>query len=115
MSADVVIDPRDKKYFVHKPDASFSPQRNLAIIKEVHEDTAKYFASLRNKQVEDAGDRMDILATYADYKFNRGGSKDFEGYAGKNLRTRLIGERLLEKVRVLSTVDKLQGRTKVQI
>lgn len=112
---DVVIDPRDRKYFVQKPDPSFSPQRNAAIIQEVHDDTRKYFASLNKKFQDGFDERIDVLATFADYKFNRGGGKNFEQYAGRELRRRLVGERLLEKVRVLSTVDKLQGRTKVQL
>lgn len=112
---DVVIDPRDKKYFVHKPDASFSPQRNAAIIQEVHDDTRKFHKKLWKAYEEGLGERTEILAHFADYKFNRGGDKNFEGYVGKNLRTQLVGERLLEKVRVLSTVDRMNGYTKVKI
>lgn len=116
MSADdVVIDPRDKKYFVAKPDPSFSPQRNLAIIKEVHEDTKKFFASLTKKYQDGLDDRTDVLNSFALYKFNKGGDKTFNQYIGKDLRRRLVGERLLEKVRVLSTIDKLSGRTKIKL
>lgn len=111
----VIIDPKDKKYFVQKPDASFSPQRNYAVMKQVHEETTRFFQGLRSAQMQKAGERIDVLTSYADYKFNRGGGKGYEEYVGKSLRNRLIGERILEKVRILSSVDKLQGRRMVQL
>ena len=115
MTDEIVIDPRDKKYYVEKPDASFSPQRNAAIIQEVHDDTRRFFAKLAKEQEQIQGERLDVLASFADYKLNRGGEKTFGDYTGRQLRTKIIGERLLSKVRTLSTVDKLQGRRLVQI
>ncbi len=84
-------------------------------MQEVHDDTRKYFAGLHKKYQEGLDERTDVLTSFALYKFNKGGGKNFEQYAGRELRRKLVGERLLEKVRVLSTVDKLQGRTLVKL
>lgn len=102
------VDPSDYKYIVETPDASFSPQRNKAIIEETIADTIKFNQKLAELD-EDARDRIDIVNAYGRYRFNRGDMK-FKDYAGKQLYTRLVGEKILDKVKNMTLVDKLAGK-----
>lgn len=109
---DVIIDPKDKKYYVEKPDPNFNPERNMAIVYETLKESEEFFRKLEVKYEDELDNRIDILSSYTDYRFNRG-TKDFKNYAGKRLYSELIGEKILSKYRALSSVDKLQGNTKV--
>ncbi len=109
---DLIVDSKDKKYYIEKPDPNFSPQRNMAIVYETLEEGEKFFASLNDERKQDRDDRVDVLASYWKYRTEKG-TKDFESYAGRALYKRLLGERILSKYRTLSTIDKLRGRTGV--
>lgn len=104
-----IIQPEDKRFFVEKPDASFSPQRNKAVIDETIRETTQFFTKLEEEIDDEMGNRIDILSSYATYRFNKG-TKSFKDYAGKKLRSQLIGEKILSKVRVLDSADKLKGK-----
>lgn len=106
--SDVIIDSRDKKYFIERPDATFSPARNKAVILETIQATDAYFKSLEDSHRGEIEDRMDILVSYAGH-LDRSGTKKLKDYVGKELYSRLIGEKILSKYRALSSVDKLQG------
>ncbi len=107
------IDPRDKA--VYKPDPTFNPQRNAQVIQEVHDDTRKFFKRLEDTYEREMENRVDILSSFARYKFDRLGDQKLKGYVGKRLHTQLVGEKLLEKVRIMQSVDKLALRRKIQI
>lgn len=106
------VDSRDKKYYIEKPDPNFSPARNFAIMEQVDQEADEFFRKMAEERKYDRDDRIDILSSYGRYRFTRG-HKDFESYAGKKLYTRLIGEKILSKVKALSSVDKLKGNTKI--
>lgn len=105
------LDPKDYKYFVEKPNATFSPERNKAIIQETITSTEKYFRGIGKVIDENLGNRIDILASYGTYRFNRG-TKSFGEYVGKRMVSQLIGEKILEKIRVAESVNKLNGNDK---
>lgn len=111
---DLEVDPKDKKYYVEKPDPNFSVQRNLAVIAQVDREADEFFRKQDEEYKFDQEDRIDVLGTYGRYRFNKG-TKGFEDWAGRKLYTRLIGEKILSKYRALSSIDKLRGRTKVLI
>jgi len=108
---DKIITEQDYKYFIEKPDSSFSPARNKAIIDETIKSTEKYFKNIGKILDDNIMNRIDILGSFGDYKLNRGGSKSFKDYAGKKLHAELIGERILSKIRALETANRLHGRS----
>lgn len=105
-----LIKPEDYKYFVEKP-TSFSPQRNKAVINETIKETEKFFDNIGKAVDDNLGNRIDVLSSYGVYRMNKG-DKSFKDYAGKQLYTRLIGEKILERVRVMESVNRLNGNTK---
>lgn len=107
---DKVIQQEDYKYFIEKPDPKFSPARNKAIINETIRDTEKYFRNLGKVLDDNILNRIDIMATFAEYKLNRNGEKSFKDYAGKRLHSELVGEKILSKIRALEAANKLTGR-----
>lgn len=106
---DKIIQPEDYKYRVETPDPNFSPQRNKAIIKETIEETDKFFALLQKAAVDGMGERLDMLSAYGVYRFNKG-SMTFKDYMGKEAMKTIIGEKILEKIRILEANNKLTGR-----
>ena len=108
-----IIQKEDSRFFIERPDSSFSPQRNKAIINETIQETTKYFRDLEEKIDDDMRNRIDILSSYATYRLSGTGTKSFKDYVGKELRSRLIGEKILSKIKVLESADRLKGRTKI--
>jgi hypothetical protein len=106
-----LIQPDDYKYFVEKPDSSFSPKRNQAIINETIRETEKYFREIGQVIDDNLGNRLEVVGSYGRYRFNKG-TKTFKAYVGDRFYTELIGEKILQKVRVADTVNKLNGNTK---
>ena len=107
----VVIQPQDRKYFVENP-KDFNPERNKTIIAETIKETTAYFEKLEGALDNEAMDRIDIVGTYGRYRFNRG-HKKLKDYVGRELYEKLIGEKILSKIRALSAADKLAGKTKI--
>lgn len=104
------VDSRDKKYYIEKPDPSFSPERNMAIVYETLEESNQFLTQI-NKVFRDDGDnRVDVLSSYSKYLFSKHGSKDFESYAGRQLYTKLVGEKILNKVKVMSIAERLKKK-----
>jgi hypothetical protein len=104
------LDPKDYRYINPNPDPLFSPERNRAVVEETIRDTEKYFDVFRTAKDEDLENRVDILSSYARYRFNKG-TKQIEEYVGKDLMNKLIGERLLSKIRVADSVNRLSKKT----
>lgn len=109
----VVIDPKDKKYFVEKP-KNFSPARNKAIINETIEETTKYFQQL-TAITADEENRIDILKSYGLYRLGGKGFKKFEDWAGRKLVNELIGEKILSRVKIADSINKIRGNRKNSI
>lgn len=107
---DKTIQEADYKYFVEKPDPNFSPERNKAVINQTIKSTEEYFRKLGKVLDDNILTRIDILTTYGDYKLNRGGEKKFKDYVGKQMHSQLIGERILEKIKLLEQANKITGR-----
>ncbi len=107
----MIIDPKDYKYFIDKPNSSFSPSKNKAIINETIKETERFFEEIANEIDEELGNRIDILASYGTYRFNRG-QKSFEDYAGKKIVGEMVGEKILSRIRVMDSVNRVNGNDK---
>lgn len=112
MSSSDLIPEDYQKYYVHKPDPSFSPQRNQAIIEETIQETRKFFTENQTALDLEAQNRIDIISTYGAQRLSGATQKNFKDWAGRELYTKLIGEKLLAKVRVMEATNRLAGNTK---
>jgi len=107
------LDPKDYKYIVATPDASFSPDKNKAIIEETIRE-ADTFHKTSGLAIESAlGERIEAVSAYACYRFNRG-FKNIKGYLGDKLYEKMVGEKILSKIRVADTVNRLNGNHKLR-
>lgn len=104
------LDPADYRFINPNPDPDFSPERNKAIVEKTIKEAELYFETLHKIQDRELEHRVDILSSYAVHRFNRG-KKSLKDYLGKEQYNAIIGERLLEKVRVAEATNKLT-RTK---
>lgn len=104
------VDPKDYKYIVKKADG-FSPERNKAVIGETIRETERYFSKLQNVMDDNLGERIEMVAAYGCYRFNRG-DKTIDQYLGKKLMSQMIGEKILEKIRAMKAADKLSNTEK---
>ena len=93
---------------IEKPDKSFSPERNKAVIEETMRETDKYFKSLEYQAMKNMGESIDVMASFWRYKFARSGSKSIEDYLGPEITKRIIGEKLTKKIQILKAADKLK-------
>jgi hypothetical protein len=109
---DKIVQPEDYKYFIEKPDQNFSPARNKAIINETIAKTEKYFQGIGKVINDNLGNRIDILSSYATKRLGTGSTKTFEEYVGRRMISELIGERILEKIRVAESVNRLNNNRK---
>ena len=92
------------------PDANFNATKAKAIIAKTIEDATKFHNSVPDID-NGLKERVDVVSSYGCYRFNRG-FKPIEKYLGRKYYEQLIGEELLEKVRVMDTVNKLNGNDK---
>lgn len=100
------INPDNLRMYVEKPDKDFSEDRNYRVINNVLEENDKMQNQLSEKVKESAGERADILASFAKYKLDLGGEKKVEQYLGKSWMTKIYGERLIEKIRMQEIIEK---------
>lgn len=105
------LDPVDYRYIKVNPDPAFSPERNRAIVKQTIQETDTFLKKMHEIYDDAYGERKDVLSSYAVYRFNRG-TKKIEDYLGKKLYDSLIGEKILSKLRVADTMNRLNGNTK---
>lgn len=105
----VLVQPEDQRFFVANP-KDFNPDRNKAIIEETIKETTEFFKKL-NELDEGGRERMDMVGSYGRYRFNQG-DKSFESYVGKEAYRKLMGEKILNKVKMMDSVNKLQGNDK---
>lgn len=103
--------------FVEKPDPNFSAKKNYAVINETIKEYEKTRYTVDAVVVKNAGDRADILASWTKYKLDEGGGKQLEEWLGKSWMARIYGEKLMEKIRIMDSVRKLnksRGNTKFE-
>lgn len=105
------LDPKDYKYLQRGPDPGFSPERNKAIIAETIRDAENYHFKMRSILDTDGENRVDVLSTYARYRFNVG-TKTLREYLGREQYEKLIGENILSKARVAESVNILNKNNK---
>lgn len=105
------LDPKDFRYIKDQPDPGFSVERNQAVIEDSIRKTNKFFAQDGEAIKRSMGERVDILSSYAIYRFNKG-TKDFIGYYGRDNYHKLVGEKIMSKVRIADTVNKLNGNNR---
>ncbi len=101
------VHPVNYPALVEKPDKNFSPKRNYAIIAQVLAENDKMQNRVDPRVVKNAGNVADILASFAKYKLDIGGGKQLEGWLGKQWMTKIYGEKLIEKIRIMDSIKKL--------
>lgn len=106
------LDPKDYRFINPNPDPDFSPERNMAVVKEVQEETDVFLRDLHKVMAESSKDRLDILSHYARYTIGEGKTKNLRDYLGKQQYEALVGEKVLSKVRVAETMNRLNGNTR---
>jgi hypothetical protein len=105
------VNPDNYRLYVEKPNKNFSPQKNYAVISQVIAENDKMQTEISGKVKENAGNVADILSSFAKYKLDIGGSKQIEQWLGKSWMTKIYGERLIDKIRMMDILQR-QNRTK---
>ena len=96
---------------VSVPDENFNVARNKAIIEETIREATAFHAKAGKVLDDQMGERIEAVAAYGCYRFSKG-TKSPEDYFGKKLFSRFVGERIMSKVKVMETVNKLNGNDK---
>lgn len=110
------VQPVDYKFIVEKPDKDFSPEKNYRVINSVIAKSLKLEAELGKILNLDAENRVDYLSSYICY-VNAGGGQKFEKFMGKENMRKIYGERILEKVRIMDSITRMnraKGNTKYE-
>jgi len=106
------LDPKDYRYINPNPAPDFSPERNQALIDETIRESDKFHNDYRLALGDSWEERKNILAHYAKYTIGQGHQKSIKDYIGKKAYETLIGERILSKVRVADSINRLNGNTR---
>lgn len=104
------LDVRDYKFIVKDP-VNFSPQRNKAIMDETLTESKKYFDDIRAALNDPFMERLDVMSSYAMHRFGQG-TKTLRQFVGESNYKTLVGEKLLERVRIAKSVNKLNNNKK---
>lgn len=108
------VNPLDWHLYI-KDDPSFNAKRNQAVLDEVLRKADILHYAFSAKAHKDAGNRADMLSSYGVYRLSSGGTKKFDDYMGKGRMKQIYGEKILEKIRVMESIEKLnqkKGNTK---
>lgn len=89
------------------PESNFSPERNRAIINQTIVEYEKDKFGIAPAVQKAAGDRADILASWAKYKLDIGGGKQLEEWLGRENLARLYGEELCQRIKAMETIKRL--------
>lgn len=106
------LDPKDYRYINPNPDPDFSPERNQAVIEETIRENEKFHSDLRKATLEQFAEKKDVLSHYAIYTLAKGGHKNIKDYVGKKAYEALIGEKILSKLRIAESINRLNGNTR---
>ena len=101
----IQIQPKDLKYLSKDP--SFNPARNKGIIDETVRETEKFFYEIRAKDRNDEENRVDVMSSFARYKFHDQKRGDLRQFLGPEHYNKLVGERTRDKVRSIESLNKL--------
>ena len=104
------IHPDDQRFIIKDP-VNFSPERNKAVIAETIREAETKQRKLHEVIDEGLGERIEAVSHYGAYRFNRG-EKTIKEYLGPKKWQELVGEHLLEKIRVMKASQKLAGGDK---
>jgi len=106
------IHPDDQRFIIKDP-VNFSAERNRAIIDETIRETERKHRKMH--EAIDAGlqERIEAVSYYGAYRFNKG-SKSIKEYLGPKKWQEMVGEHLLEKIRVMKASNKLAGNDKFE-
>lgn len=107
------LDPSDYRYIVDVPNPEFSPERNKAIIAETIKDAESYQRMLLEADSNEMGHKIDILASYGTYRFNKG-TKKLKDYLGPEQYKAVIGEKILSKLRIAEATNRMNGNTRLK-
>lgn len=105
------LDPKDYRYINPNPDPDFSPERNKAIVDQTIREATAYLTDFDRILDDTWKERRDILKSYAIHTLSKGGSQSLEKYIGRAQYEALVGEKLLSKIRVAESANKLRGNT----
>lgn len=94
------MDWRDKK--LYREDPNYNVKKAEAIIQETIDETTAYFKKL-NEIDEEGKERIDILVKYGAHRFNQG-NKELKDWAGRKLYSRLVGEKILNRIKAGQTL-----------
>lgn len=97
----------DFKYMLAVPEEGFSPERNQRAVNKAIDSGMKIEIELRKANRKEIEYRSDILSSYAMHQAQTGSSKRFETYMGKQHMTRIYGEQLLQKIKIMESVQRL--------
>jgi hypothetical protein len=97
-----------KKFFVERPESTFSPKRNKSVVDEVIKET-ELIRKRRSKTFEDKiRERSDAVATYLK-AVERGKVANVDSYFGKKNLAYLRGQKIIEtlkgKMKMLSDIN----------
>ena len=101
------IDESDFKYLLAEPEEGFSPEKNKAAIKKAIDSGMRIEMDLRRAASKEIEYRSDVLSSYAMHQAQTGSSKRFEQYMGKQNMARIYGEQLLQKIKIMESVQRL--------
>lgn len=93
------------------PDPKFNPMQNKAVIEQTMREAEAYHKKVGQALDEALGERIDAVASYGVYRFNKGQMSP-ETYFGKNFYRKYVGEKLLSKLKVAQSVNKLRRNPK---
>ena len=99
--------PDNYHLLVEKPDRNFSPKRNYAVIAGVLAENDKMQRSVHPQVKKNADNVADILSSFAKYKLDLDGGKKIEQWLGKSWMSKIYGEKLIAKIRVMDSIRKM--------
>lgn len=99
------IDKSNYPYYMETPDKNFSRARNLACIQYVIEEGKRRRNTIDPIVAKNAGNVADIIASFAKYKLDRDGGKKLEQWLGRGWMTRVYGEKLVEKIKMMKEIQ----------
>lgn len=108
------LDPKDYRFINPNPDPDFSPERNMAVVKQVQDETDKFLASYNKVLNQDGLNRRDVLSHFAKKVFSEHKSYDLKEYLGKQQYEALVGEKILSKIRIAQTTQILGGSNRLK-
>ena len=87
----------NKQFFLEVPEPGFSPARNKYIVENSIRKHKARKKKIEKEFMEGMGLRADAITSFFAYVNDKGGSKSFEEYVGKNTLLEMQGQRWLEK------------------